>query len=294
MLADCPDYVSVGSLLKAHTATEGERRFIYFEASNEGNDQQNEVVLAKALNDSRDIYLRHGNVDVDHFTQIGARLGIPDYPFYEIGQPVEVGQRGGATFVKSELYRGTTKAAEMANTVWSSMTELNPPQRWYPSVGGAVLQKSVETDPKTQARRAVIAKVRWTNVGLSKTPVNQHVGACQAVPVGIFAKSMVAADMLDMSLIKTLTAGYGTDSASLTGGAALRMQSLDGAPKNYFDFRNKLATAIQTGAVDQGDHAGLTSYSASQFGFSRDDAAEYVERFLRDLHAGIQKKRTAQ
>lgn len=297
LLEACPDYVSVGSLLKAHPQEDGGKRFIYFEASNEGLDQQDEVVLAKALAESKDFYLRYGNVDLDHLTQIGARAGIPDYPSYEIGQPVEVGQRGGSTFVKSQLYsavsaRATTPMVEKANMVWDGLTKLDPPQRWYPSVGGSVLQKSIVVDEATQARKAVISKVRWSNVGLSRTPVNQHVSACAAVPIGAFAKCLAAQGVIELS--KTLTAGYGTDTAALAGGAALRQQSLDGAVKNYWDFRERLATALRERAAGEKPRsADLVRFAAKRFGLSQDEAAEYVERFVRDLQSGLNRNKAA-
>jgi len=291
LLDACPDFVSVGSLLKAHPKEDGGRRFIYFEASNEGLDQQDEVVLAKALEESKDFYLRYGNVDIDHYTQIGARAGIPDYPSYEIGQPVEVGQRGGSTFVKSELYSAASPKVSSpmlakSSMVWDGLTKVKPPQRWYPSVGGAVLQKAIVVDEATQARRAVISKVRWSNVGLSRTPVNQHVAACTAVPVGMFAKCLAGASVIDLT--KTLTAGYGTDSATLSGGASLREQSLDGGVKNYWDFRERMAEAMRTRAAGQNPKSGdLARFAAERFGLSQDEAAEYVERFVRDLQSGI-------
>jgi hypothetical protein len=293
----CPDFVSVGSLLKAHPQEDGGRRFVYFEASNEGLDQQDEVILSKALADSKDFYLRYGNVDIDHYTQIGARAGIPDYPTYEIGQPVEVGQRGGSTFVKSQLYAATsdkisTPMLEKANMVWDGLTKVDPPQRWYPSVGGAVLQKAIHVDEATQARRAVISKVRWSNVGLSRTPVNQHVSACAAAPIGMFAKCLAAQGVIDFS--KTLTAGYGTDSATLSGGASLRQQSLDGGVKSYWDFRERLAQAMREGTAGKNPKsADLVRFAAERFGLSHDEAAEYVERFVRDLQSGLTKRKAA-
>ena len=36
----------------------------------------------------------------------------------------------------------------------------------------------------------------------------------------------------------------GIDAAALTGGAALRRQSLYGAPINYFDFRSRISRAV--------------------------------------------------
>lgn len=287
LLAGIPEFLSIGSMLKATPSTEGERRFVYFEASNEGLDQQGEVVAAKALSDSADFFMRYGNIDIDHYTLIGPKLGIPDYALYEIGRPSDVRQEGGRTFVKAEIYSGAGPAAERANQFWSSLTEIRPPARWYPSVGGKVLDKAIEFDPKTKLRKALIKAVRWYNIGVSKTPVNQHVSTCATVPVGAFAKCWTAEGL---DLAKALEAGYGTDSAALTGGAALRKQSLDGAVRSYFDFRNKLAAALRGGRV--GVNPGvrdLIAYGATKFKLSRDEASEWVERFLRDLKSGLKQ-----
>lgn len=285
LLGSCPDYISIGGMFKATPRTEGGRRFVYLEASNEGLDQQDEVIVAKALRDSSDYFLKYGNIDIDHVTKIGPKLGIPDYQKFEIGQPVEVRQDGGTTFVKAEIYSGDGPAAEKANLFWSSVTDLSPPAKWYPSVGGQALQKSIEIDPATHRRKAIIKQVRWSNIGVSKTPVNQHVGACATIPVGAFAKSF-GPDGLDIS--KALEAGYGTDSSLLDGGAALRKQSLSRRPVNYFDFRNQIAKAMRHGEC--GVHpvtADLIRHATEKFGMSPDESTEHVSRFLRDINTAM-------
>lgn len=287
-LGSAPDYVSIGGIFKATPHSEGDRRFVYFEASNEGLDQQGEVIIAKALHESRDYFLRYGNVDIDHLTKLGPKLGIPNYAQYEIGLPVEVRQAGNSTFVKSEIFKGDGPLAEKANMYWDSLTTLNPPQRWYPSVGGQSLAKAIEVDPKTHGRKVVIKKVRWFNIGMSKTPVNQHVGTCATIPVGAFAKAMGDSGL---DIAKALEAGYGTDSASLTGGAAMRKQSLHGAPVNYFDWRNQISKAMREGRA--GRNPGTTElvkFSADTFGMGADQSAEYVERFVRDIKDGIKRR----
>lgn len=288
LLAGIPEYLSIGNMLKATPQVAGGQRIVYFEASNEGLDQQNEVVAAKALADSAEYFKRYGNIDIDHYTLIGAKTGIPDYPMYEIGRPVEVRQTGKTTFVKAEIYSGSGPAAERANMFWSSLTEINPPARWYPSVGGSVLEKAIEVDPDTKMRKAIIKKVRWNNIGVSKTPVNQHVSTCATVPVGAFTKCWTAAGL---DLAKALEAGYGTDSAVMTGGASLREQSLDPRIHSYFDFRNKLAGGMRSGSVGKNPGArDLVEFAARTFSLPRDQAAEWVERFLRDLKNGLNKR----
>lgn len=289
LLSGIPDYLSIEMMLKATPAQEGDARFIYFEAAREALDQQNEVVLAKALEESADHYIRYGNVDIDHKSMptVAKMYGIERPDLWEIGSPVDVRCDGKSTFVKAQLFTGDTPLAENANLVWDGMTKLNPPRKFYPSVGGKVLAKSIQLDPKTGDKTGVVSKVRWTNVAISQHPVNQHVGGVMTIPFGMLAKSW-GAQGLDMT--KALEASYATDAAAKTGGAAFGAQSLDtGTVHSYFDFRDKLARAVKTGAVRSKSPDGLVEFSAGKFGLSRDEAAEWVDRFLNDLKSGLTK-----
>ena len=279
MPATLPEFIAVSGLLKASPQEEGGRHFIFFEASNETIDQQDERVLAKALAESVSMFTRHGNIDIDHETQLRR---TPDWMLYEIGLPVDVKIDGAATFVKAQLYQGDTDLARNANLVWDSLTKLTPPARWYPSVGGAVLEKSYEIDPDSKARVALIKKVRWTNVALSRTPVNQSVPTVQTVPMGALAKSWTVAGL---NWQKALEAGYGTDMSALTGGAALRTQSLDHQIHSYWDFRDRLAQDIrsQTVRLNRQDLTGVHRHIVDHYHLDADEAADYLERFFGDL-----------
>ena len=281
------DFLSFTGFFKATPAEEAGQRVLYLEAANETRDYQNEVVLAKALAESSEYYLRYGNIDVDHVTQIGAKQGIPNYLGFEIGRPVDVRVDGPAVFVKALLYAGDNPAADMANQVWGSM-QLRPPARWYPSVGGAIQDRVPVIDHATGDRHSVVRKVRWTNIGLSKTPVNPAVPVASTVPLGTLAKSWGVAG-LDLS--KTLTAGYGTDSATLTGGAAVRKQSLDGTIQSYWDFRDRLAGDIRRKRVEA-NSAAMQAHGVSAFGLSESESADWTERFLNDLQAGLSKRKS--
>lgn len=178
-----------GSLLvKARPATEGTRRFVYVEASNEAVDQQNEVVTQQALRDSADFFLKFGNLDIDHITLIGPRQGVPDHQFYEIGIPLDVRFDGPRTFVKAEIYRGSGPAVARADAFWESLTSLSPPGRWYASVGGSTLSRSSQIDADTGREIVAITRVRWSNLALSRTPVNQNVPVVSRVPIGPFRR----------------------------------------------------------------------------------------------------------
>jgi hypothetical protein len=290
LLADLPDHIVIGGFLKASATEDGQRRLLYMEASNEGSDYQNEVVLQKALHDSSDYFMRHGNVDLEHYSILGPTRGGADYMNYEIGKPCEVSMHGKTTFVKAELYRGESPMAKNANMVWDSLTRQSPPCRWYPSVGGAVMAKGVRIDPVTQMRTAVIEKVRWNNIGLTRTPVNKSVPEASAIPIGVFAKALGG-----FVMAKTLTAGYGTDSATLTGGASLRKQSLHGAPITYWDWRERISKSIRDGKVAPNPGAReLVAHSMKTFSLSAADASEHVNHFLTDLGTGLNKRRQAQ
>jgi len=294
LLASIPDFLSIEMMLKATPSQEAGRRFVYLEASREARDQQNEVVLAKALEASADHYLRFGNIDIDHKSMpaVAQMHGIDRPDLWEVGAPVDVRIDGASTFVKAELYSGDTPLAEKANMVWDSMIKLSPPRKWYPSVGGKVLAKSVKIDPKTGEKIGVVSGVRWTNVAISQQPVNQHVGGVTTIPFGVLAKSWEAGEF---NITKALEASYATDAAGKVGGAALTTQSLDtgaGAPRSYFDFREQLAKAVNAGSVGKLSADGLVNYCAGKFGLSQDEAAEWVDRFLGDLKSGLSTKRS--
>lgn len=283
-LNQVPDFISVGGLLKATAHEEGGERLIYFEASNEEPDYQDEIVLQKALQESAAYFLRHGNIDLSHYTILGPKSGVDNFMEYEIGKPIDV-RFGKGTMVKAVLYKGESPMARNANMVWDSLVKQSPPSRWYPSVGGAVLQKGVRIHPETGEKFGVVEKVRWNNVALDRCPVNRSVPEISVAPTAVFAKSLGA-----FVMTKTLEAGYGSDVSQLTGGGALREQSLEPriaqiVPGNYFDFREHLSRSLLDGAVEEPTAVSMVEFAVSQWGLSNDEAAEWVGRFMRDLNS---------
>lgn len=286
---DSPSYLCISGLLKARPAEEAGQRLLYMEASNEATDLQGEKVLAKSLADSAGHFLRYGNLDLDHRTLMPPRPGENPY-LWEIGYPVDAKvDDAGRTFVKAVLYAGDGPTAANANLVWESLTALNPPARWYPSVGGQILERVQDINPLTKASVNLITKVRWTNIGLSRTPVNNQVPPVATIPIDVLHKCCTPAGL---DLAKALAAGYGSDSAALSDGAALRQQSLDSrlqavlpapapllkdtdARPDYPTLRDHLAGKLRPDA--------LAEALAGEYGFSHDEALAHVRRFLRDL-----------
>jgi hypothetical protein len=286
LLNSIPDYLSIEMMLKATPSQEGGERYIYIEASNEGRDQQNEIVLAKALEDSSGHFLKFGNIDLDHksMPSIASSYGIQNPEAWEVGKPVDVRVHGNKTFVKGQLFSGDTPLAAKANMVWDSMTKLNPPKNWYASVGGVPLAKSIKIDPDTGDKVGVVSRVRWTNLALTAQPVNQHVLGVSTAPFGVLAKSV------GLVMNKALEASYATDAAAKTGGAALGMQSLDSTPHSYFHFREQLAAALRSGEAKTQSMNGLVAYAVKKFNLSADEAAEWVDRFLTDLKSSLSSR----
>ena len=290
--APLPDFLSISGLFKATPADEAGERMIYMEVSNETVDAQGERVLARALQDSVAEYERFGNVDIDHISIIGARAGIPDYLLYEIGRPVAARVDGPRTFVKAQLYQGDTPVARHANLVWDSLTKVTPPGRWYPSIGGAVLEKKDEIDPDTQARIRVVKRVHWTNIALSRTPVNQALPTTATVPFGVFAKCWSVAG-LDWTKAEGLVAGQQYAIADAPGGQALRSQSLDRNIQNYWQFRDRLSADIRAAKVraDRAHPTTLLEHCTRRYGLTPDEAAEYLERFFGDIDRALDRAR---
>ena len=279
------EYLSFPGFFKATPAEEGGERFVFLEASNEARDYQGEVVLARALEESADYYRRYGNLDLDHKTQIGGKQGLANPYLYEIGRPTDVKVRAGRTYVKGAIYKGDTPVAAHANDFWDSLTKLAPPKRWYPSVGGAVLDKGPQFDPETRSTNTVVRSVRWTNIGFSATPVNPSVPTVSTVPFGVLSKAW---GIGGLDLTKALESGYGTDSAQLAGGGALRTQSLDRGLHSYWDFRDAMAGAIRKKRT-RGTAADLVEHAHDAHGLAKSQAAEWAERFHSDLAAGLRR-----
>lgn len=288
LLSTLPDFVSFGMLMKATPREEGGKRIIYVEASKESQDQEGEIVLAKALKDSVDVFKKFGVLDMDHFSMpsVARKLGIEDPENYVIGQPIDVAFNGDTTIVKAQLRSGPSKLAERANKVWEGLTQVSPPDRYYASVGGAVTGRDIRIDPLTKSKVPVITGTRWNNLALSLNPVHPDLGPASTSPIGVFTKSLGGWVMQ-----KALEASYATDAGAKTGGAAFGQQSLDTGTSNYFDFRNKLADALRAGQVGPNPGArDIVAYCNQMFGLSLSDAAEYVERFYRDLKTGLNKR----
>lgn len=179
---DIPDHFQItfnSSLLKARE--EDGQRLIFMEAHDESLDLQNERVMMKALQEQREYFLRKGNIDLYHYSKLGPTTDRPNPRVYEIGQPIDVtfDYAKKSTLVKAVIYQGN----QMADWFWQTLS-YSPPMKWYPSIGGATVHKSIEQNGTTV--NALIDKIIWSNIGLTQEPINQGVPPIQTVPFGVF------------------------------------------------------------------------------------------------------------
>ena len=218
--------------LKATPHTEGDKRLIYCEPSNDNVDSQRERLQQKALADSAELFLKFGVFDIEHKSLLGERHGMTaaQAKSYIIGEPRDVITEP-RILVKGEIFRGDAPHLENANFFWASLTEQVPPMRWYPSVGGRTLAKHAAADGST-----VIDRVAWTNLAFAQEPVNRGVRPVQVLPLGEF--------------LKAVTAGYETDVAQLDGGQAVQEQSINRRLIRYRDVADRYLKAVGTGACD--------------------------------------------
>lgn len=154
-------------------------------------------------------------------------------------------------------------------------------------MGGAILAKSQQLDPDSGDTVTVIDAVRWTNVALSRTPVNQHLGSASPVPQAVFAKSM------NGFMLKALEASTATNHADLTGGGALGVQSLDkGSPmRGYAQFKEQLAAALLDGRAGMQTESGMVKWAMMALGINKHLATIWVRTFIRDAKASLKQKK---
>jgi hypothetical protein len=202
MPASMPMRLEPGTqLMKATPAMEGGHRVIYMEASNEARDIQAEKTLASALEESKDYFLRHGRIDLDHatMTQFIRDMKLePGNPYArEIGTPLDVkisreNDDMPRVWVKAAIFSSRNKDnhfTKAADWFWDSLN-CTPPLKWYPSIGGTLFKDAREIDPMTNQPTRVLTKLRWHSIGLSRTPVNTAVSEISMVPLREFAKAM--------------------------------------------------------------------------------------------------------
>ncbi len=261
--------------LKATAHTEGDDRFLYIEPTNEDRDIQGQIVPREVLAKSAAYYRKFGNVDISHNThpKIVKDKAIANPREWEIGLPVEV-RVEPTILVKAQIYAGHEKA----DWFWNTQVGQRPPMPWWPSIGGASV---VNPD-------GIVTQALWDNIGLDQRPVNKTVPNVTIIP--------------PIDMLKALVGSGGSDTAMLTGAAALRRESLRGAERDprFMNLSARLISTMEKGGMYLGEdpsretiHAALRSYFEEN-GVSRPEAEQYAEQFVTTVAARLRRAGVAQ
>lgn len=274
------------------------KRIVFFETAREGvEDREGEDIAAKALWESRDLFISQGDFDINHFAHLGNPYGSGARPEYVIGHPTDVRRDGPSTWVSGNIFESRIPAPENSNGDWAdwfwhSITQLNPPMKWFPSVFGNILDG--EVIQKGGVMKRFITKVEWYNVGFARRVQHPDLPTIGTSPTGPFAKAADATLQFQQSQSKrhgVLHLGWGTlakamsaigqvvtDHADLTGVQALSPESLEGA--NYTGLKKKILSKVLKGKIKP--KLAHIQNAFEEHGCPPEQAKEYASRFLRD------------
>ena len=146
------------ALRKPRSGTRIKKNYIFeAEASNENIDLQKQVVLQRALLESKDHFLKNGVISFNHLHRSD--------PSMIIGKPIEVRTEGKRTIVKGILYHTSDMANEIVKHLKAGSTKIKA------SVGGSRLKPIHDIKTGTETITSVI----WNDLALTLYPVNSTV-----------------------------------------------------------------------------------------------------------------------
>jgi len=254
-------------MFKARPATEGAKRFVWIEPSNEERDAEREIILRKAVVAAWPHYKQFGNLDREHWTMRPPQGVKPwDAKYFEIGRPRDF--YPDAMVLKAEIYQGEGRGVEQANLVWDM---LKAGAAFYPSMGGKYLARRCEDDG------CVVSSFLWSNTALADEPVNKAVRAVSTLPFDTF--------------LKAVTSGYATDIAGMTGGRAMQLQSIGrGVAASTPAYRRAARTYVDGLGTDACPHtrakpsiAAMVSHFRECGGMDDADAQAATARLLKQM-----------
>jgi hypothetical protein len=226
------------------------------EASNENLDYDGQIVLQRALLDSKDYFLKNGVISYDH-RHLRADPEDPHWTpeKYIIGEPIDVYKVGKGTFVKAKLYKSNPLVQDIVKKLKDGSTRLKT------SVGGRRPQVVSEWDQKLGRIVEKVTKVLWDELAITFKPVNQTLE-----PIALSGAAFV----------KSLTSGFATNSAGMTGGQAMVAQDLEGDEKKDKPHKIAVVMALAAGELQDVDEA-------KEFLMNRGYSAAEAEKILRSI-----------
>jgi len=211
------------TLIKARPAESSGRRIVEVEASTEAIDVDGDCILQDALLKSAASFVNTGHLDIDHLSEFGYRMGIPDPSSYIIGRPLDV--RAGpnrTTFVEGEISRSIDGRVDPVRNrfdeFWQSL-QRDPPVIWFSSIYGWPVDledfsKSAASGGSTgePITRYLIKSIDWRSLAFTRSPKNTALTSHARI---VTAKSYMA----------ELAKAYG-DGAETTGMTALSQAAI--------------------------------------------------------------------
>lgn len=256
MYDDGPEALCIDIPVLIKARSDGDRRLVEVEASNEAEDSEGDIIKQAALLDSAGAFIKTGHLDIDHYSEIGERLGIQNPTDWIVGVPTEVKDLGkGRTGVLGELHKaGRQKADEL----WSSLTA-QPPVRWRASIYGFPKAGMVEDcriskqSDSAGAKRFIVKGLHWRSLAFTRNPVNDAISGAAHV---VTAKSMVA---IMKARLPGAVKGYG----DLNAGAVEAMPDYILAPRNREELMGHFYYSMKQG---RSPYAGADlGYSVANF-----------------------------
>ena len=183
-------------LVKARPPEQSGRRIVEVESSTEEIDLDGDVVMQSALINSAASFIATGHLDIDHLSEFGARMGIPDPSSYIVGRPLDVkAMPYRRTFVEGEIRRSLDGTEDPVRNrydeLWKSLRS-DPPVQWFASIYGFPIDVDDCTKAEcssTRATRLVIKAIDWRSLAFTRTPKNTALTSPARI---ISAKSMLA------------------------------------------------------------------------------------------------------
>lgn len=218
----------------------GGKRMIEVQASSEELDAEGDIIAQGALLGGAAEFVKSGHLDIDHISELGPRMGIPNPESYIIGRPTEVKDMGsGKTSVVGEIRRAMNGLHDpnlnKFDAFWDSM-QSDPPILWRASVygfpKGGMVDDCREVSCTSGAKRFHIKGMSWRSLALTRNPVNESLtGYAKIVTAKAYIELMKAANSMAPPDIRPFDSqdsgpcvgepcGHGDKANSFMGGGA--------------------------------------------------------------------------
>ena len=212
-----PIIINISTPIMKATIVGGER-LVEVECSNQTEDSEGDIILQSALLKAGPKYIKHGHVDLDHYSEIGrnpryAFLGIKDPESFIIGYPTNVFDMGdGRTGLKVRIKKNEDGISDPDlykwDMFWDSLQK-DPPTRWFASVYGF---PGNDTEEGTEAKRFLVKSFDWKSTAFTRTPVNETIIGTARVIAKAKLHNIITAKSYAMSMLpKAWGESYGFD-----------------------------------------------------------------------------------